>query len=294
MVDIVKERKWYQPPNVTSVEIVKRHFTPVGKRDTVIQMFDRHIWAMRITPQNLIECMGWKDSRFDDEIILWFGSTPSWALIVYENTSGVMVYHTATREFATCIVDNGAVWRQRPVVGPDGWLYKISDNRIERVRLQTDEDVLKAEWEHVKEYDHPVLAMVVVCGAIKAVEHNSALFHGVDQMVDCGGRWVVSLYGCGKVIAHDPTLTRVLSRIVESGCHLLQVQGTFVAMAGQFFNSKRHLVIVHDLASGWCAAVETRGYVSEMQWTRDGQLIALSGKTVFRVGGERVGLLKRK
>jgi hypothetical protein len=109
----------------------------------------------------------------------------------------------------------------------------------------------------------------------------------VDQLFDACGRWIVSLHGNGRVMVFSSLLEKG-ECIVESGCYVVAIKGSFVAMAGCFEQPDKHMVIVHDLYSGWFWAVATRGFVSDMHWTSTGHLIALSGKTVFLVGGEQV------
>ena len=46
-------------------------------------------------------------------------------------------------------------------------------------------------------------------------------------------------------------------------------------------------IMIRDLMSGWTQTVHTRQDVTDLQWTDDGNLVALSGKAVFVVGGRQ-------
>ena len=82
-------------------------------------------------------------------------------------------------------------------------------------------------------------------------------------------------------------------------CYHVCVQGTFVAMAirrravaptTRATENNRALennygLLIKDLASGWTRRVYTRGYLMDMAWTTQGNLVAACGKALFLVGG---------
>ena len=244
-----------------------------------------------------------------DEIILWFGMTESWTLLVYENTVGIKVYDTVTHDFKGTILEdaNQHEWTQIPVMDEKReWLYKISGNTILKARLKTDADIEDRSnvWHHVWTCQAPILAVLVPSMALPlqvvtadghmatvGQEQQSAKAYlgmlDVDQLFDSCGRWIVSLHGNGRVMVFS-SLLKNGECIVKSGCYVLAIKGSFVAMAGCFEQPDKHMVIVHDLHSGWFWAVATRGFVSDIHWTSTGHIIALCGKTVFLVGGKQV------
>jgi hypothetical protein len=305
--DVVRLRRWKCSND--PLRVVRQHYTPLAKCDRILHMSTHahELWSLHVEPDNDdIQLVGWKNEQsIDDKMVLWFGSTPSWMLFAYEDTVGIMVYARDSTLQRT-ILDDARPWTQIPVQAADGWLYKITGlSTVSRVRLHSDADTDDtARWEHVWTFADCELSAIMAAadGSVWGVTTDGrrgragcalgpcccAELEGVDQLFDCEGRCAVSLHSDGKVLTLTPDLQTPLQCVVQAGCYMVQVQGCFVAMAGCFFKPKQDYVIVHDLISGWCWGTQTRGYVSDMRWTNDGQLIALCGKTVFMVGGEKI------
>jgi hypothetical protein len=309
----MRSRHWKMPLDGNVLAAVRQRYTPLYRRDEILHMSAEPLHSLHVDRESdEIQLVGWKQEHsIDDKMVLWFGSTQSCMLFAYEGMVGIQVYerNNTTMYHGTILDDDNEPWTQIPVQTADGWLYKITGlNHVSRVRLRTDADVRYARWEHLWTFDEGQLSAIMAAadGSVWGLTTDGRRgragyamrlppcqeLENVDQLFDCEGRCAVSLHGDGKVMTLTPDLQYPLQCIVEAGCYLVQVQGCFVAMAGCFFEPKQDYVIVHDLVSGWCWGVRARGYVSDMQWTPQGQLIALSGNTVFRVGGEKMKFVR--